>query len=83
MTATIEQRVLDIIKEMLPTSKEIKGTDKLVDDLGADSLDCIQVVMELEEEFDIRIDDDELEGLVTVSDVVAIVTRLANDSEVK
>lgn len=54
---------------------EIIDETSIVNDLGADSLDSVELVMELEEEFDISITDAEAEGLHRVSDYVAVVLR--------
>ena len=50
--------------------EEIKPETTFVDDLGADSLDIFQIIMGIEEEFDIEIDNDEAEKIVTVQDAV-------------
>ena len=61
---TIERKVRDILAETLMTDKKNIRRDKtLVDDLGADSIDFVEVVMELEKTFDITIRDDEAEHL--------------------
>ena len=52
---------------------EVKEDAKFVEDLGADSLDVVELVMALEEKFDIEIPDDEAEKITTVADVVAYV----------
>jgi acyl carrier protein len=49
---------------------------KLMDDLGADSLDQVEIVMALEDEFSIEVSDDDGEAVSTVADAVALVTRL-------
>ena len=57
--ASVEERVKDIVAEQLGVDKEkIKLESNFVNDLGADSLDTVELVMELEEEFDISIADD-------------------------
>ena len=61
---TIEGKVRDILAETLMTDKKnIRREKTLVDDLGADSIDFVDVVMELEKTFDITIRDDEAEQL--------------------
>ena len=61
---TIESKVRDILAETLMTGKRnIRREKTLVDELGADSLDFVEVVMELEKTFDITIRDDEAEQL--------------------
>ena len=72
---SIEERVKDIIVDQLGVSAEqVTLEAKFVEDLGADSLDTVELVMALEEEFDIEVPDDEAEKLQAVSDVVAFIT---------
>jgi acyl carrier protein len=67
----IFEKVQKIIAEQLGIDKEeVTLESQIVDDLGADSLDVIELVMVLEEEFDIEITDEESEKLLTVGDVV-------------
>lgn len=67
----VGKRVKQIILEKLEVKEEeIISEAKLVDDLGADSLDIVEMIMAFEEEFNIEIPDDDLEGIVTVGDVV-------------
>jgi acyl carrier protein len=63
----IEQRVKKIIAEQLGVNEgEIKNESSFVDDLGADSLDTVELVMALEEEFDTEIPDEDAEKINTV-----------------
>lgn len=63
----IEQRVKKIVAEQLGASEaDVKNASSFVDDLGADSLDTVELVMALEEEFDCEIPDDEAEKITTV-----------------
>jgi acyl carrier protein len=56
----VKERVIDIVVDQLETSREqVTENAKLIDDLGADSLDVAEVIMELEDEFDISIPEDE------------------------
>ena len=65
------EKLQDIIADVLNVQKEeIKPGTTFVDDLGADSLDIFQIIMGIEEEFDIEIDNDEAEKIVTVQDAV-------------
>ena len=65
------EKLQDIIVDMLNVQKEeVKPETTFVDDLGADSLDIFQIIMGIEEEFDIEIDNDEAEKIVTVQDAV-------------
>jgi acyl carrier protein len=71
---SIEQRVKEIIAENLEVNADqVVGEAKLIEDLGADSLDAVELIMNLEEEFDLEIPDDAAEGLVKVSDVIAYI----------
>ena len=66
--------VYKIIKDILTDDVEkIKPEAKLIDDLGADSLTAVEIVMELEKELGVDIDDSEVEKIVTVQDVINIV----------
>ena len=66
--------VYKIIKDILTDDVEkIKPEAKLIDDLGADSLTAVEIVMELEKELGVDIDDSEIEKIVTVQDVINIV----------
>ena len=65
--SAIEERVKKIIVEQLGVKEEeVKNEASFVDDLGADSLDTVELVMSLEEEFDIEIPDEEAEKITTV-----------------
>ena len=65
--SAIEERVKKIIIEQLGVSEaEVKTDSSFVDDLGADSLDTVELVMALEEEFDTEIPDEEAEKITTV-----------------
>lgn len=67
----IEQRVIKIVAEQLGVSEaEVKSDSSFVDDLGADSLDTVELVMALEEEFDCEIPDEEAEKITTVKQAV-------------
>ncbi|MDG2408992.1 MAG: acyl carrier protein [Pirellulales bacterium] len=69
--ASVEERVIDIVAEQLGADKEKINTDThFVNDLGADSLDTVELVMELEEEFDINIPDDAAEKIQTIGEAV-------------
>ena len=68
--------VLEKVKEVISEQLGIEDTDSIttettfIDDLGADSLDIVELIMALEEEFDIEIPDSDAEKVVTVGDVV-------------
>ena len=65
------EKMQDIIAEVMNVPKEdITPETTFVDDLGADSLDIFQIIMGIEEEFDIEIDNEEAEKITTVQDAV-------------
>jgi len=67
----IEQRVKKIVAEQLGVNEsEIKNESSFVDDLGADSLDTVELVMALEEEFECEIPDEEAERITTVQQAI-------------
>ncbi len=69
--STIEERVKKIIVEQLGIQEsEVKEEASFVDDLGADSLDTVELVMALEEEFDTEIPDEEAEKITTVKSAI-------------
>lgn len=69
--SSIEDKVKKIIAEQLSVSEDqIKPDASFVEDLGADSLDTVELVMALEEEFEIDIPDEEAEKIVTFNDVL-------------
>jgi acyl carrier protein len=71
----VEQRVREIVAEQLERDvKEVTNTASLIDDLGADSLDVVELVMKMEEEFGIEIPDEEAEKIKTVNDVIQYIT---------
>ncbi len=68
----LEDRISEIIVEQLGVSKEeIRPEASFIDDLGADSLDIVELVMAMEEEFDIEIPDDDAERIQTIGDVLS------------
>ncbi|MFN3884500.1 MAG: acyl carrier protein [Rhodocyclaceae bacterium] len=72
----IEQRVKKIVAEQLGVNEaDIKNESSFVDDLGADSLDTVELVMALEEEFECEIPDEEAEKITTVQQAVDYVTN--------
>jgi acyl carrier protein len=68
---SIEKRVKEIIVEQLGVNEnEVTPEAKFVDDLGADSLDLVELVMALEEEYNIEISDEDAEKILTVGDAI-------------
>ncbi len=69
--ASIEERVRDLVVEQLGVKPEdVNMEASFIDDLGADSLDTVELVMAFEEAFDIEIPDEDAEKMVTVGDAV-------------
>lgn len=69
--SSVEERVQKIIAEQLSVSEDqVTSEASFVDDLGADSLDTVELVMALEEEFEIDIPDEEAEKIINVQDAV-------------
>ncbi|HIP38748.1 MAG TPA: acyl carrier protein [Desulfocapsa sulfexigens] len=73
----IEQQMVDIIVEQLSVDKEkvVPGAS-FVDDLGADSLDLVELIMAMEEEFDVEIPDEEAEKIATVQNAIDFVNNI-------
>jgi acyl carrier protein len=70
-TTSVEQKVKSIIAEQLGVGEdEIKPESSFIEDLGADSLDIVELVMAMEEEFEVEIPDEEAEHIKTVGDAV-------------
>jgi acyl carrier protein len=68
---SVETRVKEIIVEQLGVNEnEVTPEAKFVDDLGADSLDLVELVMALEEEYNIEISDEDAEKILTVGDAI-------------
>jgi acyl carrier protein len=69
--AEIQDRITKIIVDRLGVDEEeVKPESSFKEDLGADSLDVVELVMELEDEFDMEISDEDAEKIATVGDVV-------------
>jgi len=74
--ASVSERVIDIVADQLGVEKEkISPETSFVNDLGADSLDTVELVMELEEEFDINIPDDAAEKIQTVGQAIDFIEK--------
>lgn len=71
---SVEEKVIDIVSDQLDTPREdIAKTSSFVDDLKADSLDIVELVMALEDEFDIKIPDEDYDKIKTVGDVISYI----------
>jgi acyl carrier protein len=77
--ATIAERVKEIVVDQLGVNPDqVTVEAKFIEDLGADSLDTVELVMALEEEFDMSIDDEDSEKLRAVSDVIKYIEGAAS-----
>lgn len=75
----VETKVKAIIVEQLGIEEdEVKMESSFIDDLGADSLDTVELVMAFEEEFDIEIPDEEAEKITTVKDAITHISEALN-----
>ncbi len=73
----IEQEMVDIIVEQLSVEKEkVVPAASFVDDLGADSLDLVELIMAMEEKFDVEIPDDEAEKINTVQNAIDYINKM-------
>ncbi len=71
MAKPVEERVKEIICEQLGVEEDdVTPNAKFIEDLGADSLDTVELVMAFEEEFDLEIPDEDAEKIVTVGDAI-------------
>jgi len=71
VSSSVEEKVISIVAEQLGVPKEEDTLESsIIEDLKADSLDVVELVMELEDEFDITIPDDDYEKLRTVGDAI-------------
>ncbi|KKT01839.1 MAG: Acyl carrier protein [candidate division TM6 bacterium GW2011_GWF2_43_17] len=68
MSGSVEERIYAIVAEQLTRAASEIGPDMTFEAIGADSLDRVEIVMKIEEVFDVELDDDELEKLATVGD---------------
>ncbi len=74
--STIEERVIKIVVEQLGVdAEEVKNEASFIDDLGADSLDTVELVMALEEEFEAEIPDEDAEKIITVQSAIDYITN--------
>mgnify|MGYP006268401945 CR=1 FL=1 len=76
MEKTVERRVIEIIVEQLGVSEEeVTLEASFVDDLGADSLDLVELIMALEEEFNLEIPDEDAEKIATVGQAIEYIKK--------
>ena len=78
--SSVEERVKKIVVEQLGVKdEEVSNQSSFVDDLGADSLDTVELVMALEEEFECEIPDEEAEKITTVQQAIDYVNKHLNN----
>ena len=71
-----QERVIKMVAEQLGVKEEdVKPDSSFVEDLGADSLDTVELIMALEEEFDIEIADEDAEKLASVQDAISYISK--------
>ena len=76
----VDQELLDNVKKMVAaqlgkTEDEISPESSFIEDLGADSLDLVELIMSMEDEFGIEISDEDAESIVTVQDAINFITE--------
>ncbi len=77
------QKIVQIVAQQLHIDTAVISEDSTLDSLGADSVDRVEIIMKLEEEFDIEIDDEQAEKLKTIKDAVDYVYQLRQHHERK
>ena len=74
--SNIDERVKNIVvKQLSVKEEEVKNESKFIDDLGADSLDTVELVMAFEEEFETEIPDEEAEKITTVQEAIDYINK--------
>ena len=80
--SNVEEKVKEIIVEQLGVRREeVKPESSFIDDLGADSLDTVEIVMALEEEFGIEIPDEDAEKMSTVGEAIQYIENKVKEKE--
>ena len=74
MTTSVEASILKLVAEQFGLGK-VHPKDRLIEDLKGDALDAIELVMRLEEQFNVQIPDEKLDSIFTVQDAIDCVTR--------
>ena len=76
-TSTIQEKVIPVVADSLGVEAgEISGNSRFIEDLGADSLDLVDLVMELEDKFEVQISDSQASSFRTIDDVVKFISTL-------
>ncbi|MFM8387404.1 MAG: acyl carrier protein [Planctomycetia bacterium] len=79
---SVKEKVIEIVCEQLGQPKEkVNESTSFITDLGADSLDTVELVMELEDEFDLSIPDEEAEKIKTVGDAIKYIEQHSSKKE--
>ena len=74
------EKVRDIVAEQFDVdSEEVTAESTIIDDLGADSLDVVDLISAVEDEFDVQIPDEKVEGIKTVGDIVAFIESATSE----
>ena len=82
MAVSTRDRVIEIVCEQMGASKDkVTESTSFINDLGADSLDTVELVMELEDEFDLSIPDEEAEKIKTVGDAIRYIEANSQKKE--
>lgn len=76
----MKEKIKTIVTEILATSKEITDSSNFVDDFGADSIDQVEIVMALEEEYSIEIPDEDICKISTINSIVEYIQAKTNDA---
>ncbi len=80
MSNKIESKVIEIICSQLSLREsDVLPDSRFINDLGADSLDIVELIMEIEEEFNLEIPDEDIEPLNTVQDVIDYIVRRSQE----
>ncbi len=80
MDTNVRDRVIEIVCEQMGQSKDkVTEETSFINDLGADSLDTVELVMELEDEFDLSIPDESAEKIKTVGDAIKHIQKAVNE----
>lgn len=74
MTTSVEASILKLVAEQFGLGK-VHPKDRLIEDLKGDALDAIELVMRLEEQFNVQIPDEKVDGIITVQDAIDCVTK--------
>ncbi len=78
----IQEKVIEIVSEQMGVDKgEVSPETSFINDLNADSLDTVELVMEFEDEFDMSIPDEEAEKIQTVGAAIDYITKIMNEQE--